>query len=105
MSIGISTDTGVGAVCAMRTASRIVGSTVSTVRTRNAAFEIECSIDSWSGASWMYARSWSRYGVSICPVTCSSAVPAVSASTIAPAALPAAVPVLVNATPRPPDTR
>lgn len=40
---------------------------------------------------------------------CTSAVPAVSASTIAPAALPAAlpaaVPVLVNATPSPPDTR
>ncbi len=33
---------------------------------------------------------------------CSSGVPAVSASTIAPQALPAAVPVLVNATPRPP---
>lgn len=58
MSIGISTDTGpLGAVIATRTASRIVGSTASTVRTRYAAFEIALSIDSWSGASWMYARS------------------------------------------------
>ncbi len=47
MSIGISTDTGpLGAVIATRTASRIVGSTVSTVRTRYAAFEIALSIDS-----------------------------------------------------------
>ena len=47
MSIGISTLTGpAGAVSATRTASRIVGNAVSTVRTRNAAFEIDCSIDS-----------------------------------------------------------
>ncbi len=46
-----------------------------------------------------------QVGVSICPVRCSSGVPAVSASTSAPAALPAAVPVLVRHTPRPPLVR
>src|SRR6202034_3526566 len=46
-----------------------------------------------------------RNGTSIWPVMCNIGVPAVSASTIAPQALPAAVPVLVNATPSPPRTR
>ena len=44
-------------------------------------------------------------GDSIWPVRCSSGVPAVMASTIAPAALPQPVPVLVTHTPSVPLTR
>ncbi|MNS90454.1 hypothetical protein D3C72_1245050 [compost metagenome] len=101
MSIGISTLTGpVGAVIASCTARLSVPSTVSTLRTRSAAFDTALSMVSWSGASWMYDMPLSRYGVSIWPVMCSSGAPAVSASTMLPAMLPAAGPVLVMHTPR-----
>ena len=106
MSIGISTLTGpVGAVRAVCTASFRVLMAVSTLRTRKAALDTALSMFNWSRASWIYASSWSRYGVSICPVICSNGVPAVCASTMAPAALPAAVPVEVRHTPRPPVVR
>ncbi|MNG30143.1 hypothetical protein D3C84_1156990 [compost metagenome] len=54
MSIGISTLTGpVGAVSAVCTASFRVLIAVSTLRTRNAAFDTALSMVSWSRASWM----------------------------------------------------
>jgi len=54
MSIGISTLTGpVGAVKAVCTASFMVLSAVSTLRTRNAAFDTALSMVNWSRASWM----------------------------------------------------
>ena len=106
ISIGTSTLTGPdGALKLACTACLNVASAVSALRTRQACFDTARSIVNWSGASWMYARSRSRYGTSIWPVMCSSGVPAVSASTIAPAALPAAVPVLVMHTPSVPVVR
>src|SRR5262249_22335038 len=62
-------------------------------------------MSAWRGPSWIAARSRSIQGRSICEVMCSTGEPAVSASTCAPAALPAAVPVLVMTTPSLRDTR
>ena len=105
-SIGISMLTGPqGGVKARRTASRKVANAVSALRMRKAALPTACSMASWAGASWMKPRSRSIKSDSICPVRCSSGVPAVSASTSAPAALPAPVPVLVTHTPNVPLTR
>ena len=105
-SIGISMLTGPqGGVAASRAASRSVASAVCALRMRNAALLTDCSIASCAGASWMKPRSRSRYSASIWPVRCSIGVPAVSASTSAPAALPAPVPVLVTHTPSDPVTR
>ena len=67
--------------------------------------ETAFSISGCLGTSWIAARSRSMKTVSICVVMCSTGEPAVSASTWEPAALPAAVPVLVTTTPRPFDTR
>ncbi len=62
-------------------------------------------MSAWRGTSWMAARSRSSQGRSICVVMWSTGDPAVSASSWEPAALPAAVPVLVMTTPSERDTR
>ncbi len=67
--------------------------------------EIARSMSACRGTSWIAARSRSIKGRSICEVMCSTGEPAVSASTCEPAALPAAVPVLVMTTPSERDTR
>ena len=69
--------------------------------TRNAPFPAAPNIPLWSRASCRKPRFRSRCGLSICPVRCRRGVPAVAASTSAPQVFPAAVPVLLKATPGP----
>ncbi len=72
---------------------------------RNAAFDTARSMSNCAGASCRKPKPRSRNGLSTWPVKWRSGVPAVAASTSAPAALPAPVPVLVTTTPSPPEMR
>ena len=95
----------VGAASAAPAAAASVPIAVRGSQTRNTAFETARSMSGWRGTSWIAARSRSAKGRSICVVMCRTAEQAVSASTWLPAALPAAVPVLVMTTPSERDTR
>ena len=105
-STGTSRLTGpLGGVIAARIAADRVPKTPISSQMRNTALDTPRSISGCLGTSWIAARSRSIQGRSICVVRCRTRLPAVKASACAPAALPAAVPVEVNATPSCPVTR
>ena len=105
-STGISRLTGpVGAERAAETAAVSAPMAPFASHMRKTALETPRSISGWRGTSWIAARSRSANSRSTWVVMCRTGEPAVSASAWAPAALPAAVPVEVMQTPRPPVTR
>ena len=99
-STGISSETGpAGAESAACAAASSASTALCGSQARITCLLTAFSMSGWRGTSWMAARSRSMKGRSIWLVMCSTGLPAVRASTCAPAALPAAVPVDVKQTP------